>query len=180
MPPDESIHDPRAFRWVEAGVSGLAREREWDATAIAEVPSLQSSAVGELDFRVLGDGSVIGDVDPAVVAELTRELAIEAPYAARAVRQDEREWIVGAVRMESELVELAAGVQAVTLEAAVPPEGGETMYLVDGEIQAERPEGPTGEALAELERIGAERFQAFVARADRLEDGRWELAVDPL
>ncbi|HXV35219.1 MAG TPA: hypothetical protein VD769_14525 [Gaiellaceae bacterium] len=180
MPPDDNILDPRgAFSWVEAGVSGLARQREWDATAIAEVPSLQSSDVGELDFRVLGDGSVIGDVDPAVVADLTRELSIDAPYIARAVRQDGTNWIVGAVQMESELVELATGAEALSLEAAVPPEG-EPMYLVDGEIQAELPDGPAGEALAELERIGAERFQAFVARADRLEDGRWELTVDPL
>lgn len=180
MPPDDDILDPRgAFRWVEAGVSGLARQREWDATAIAELPALRASDETELDFRVLGDGSVIGDIDPAVVAELTRELAIDAPYLARAVRQDETNWIVGALRMESELVVLAAGVEALSLEAAVPPEG-DGMYLVDGEIQAERPEGPAGEALAELERLGAERFQAFVARADRLEDGRWELTVDPL
>ena len=54
------------------------------------------------------------------------------------------------------------------------------MYVVDGEILAEAPPGPPSEALAELEQLGAERFQAFVARADRLEDGRWELTVDPL
>jgi hypothetical protein len=146
---------------------------------IAEAPALRASDLSELEFRVLGDGSVIGDVDPAALAELTRELGIEPPYAARAVRQDDTEWMVGAVAMESELVALAAGVQALTLEAAVPPEG-ETMYLVDGDILAEPPEGPAAEALAELERLGAERFQAFVARADRLEDGRWELTVDPL
>jgi hypothetical protein len=179
MPLDDDIRDPRAFRWVETGVSGLARQREWDATTIAEVPALRASDLAELEFRVLGDGSVIGDVDVAVLGELTRELSIEAPYAARAVRQDEIEWMVAAVRMESELVELAAGVQALSLEAAVPPEG-ETMYLVDGEILADPPEGPAAEALAELERLGSERFQAFVARADRLEDGRWELTVDPL
>lgn len=179
MPSEDDIRDPRAFRWVETGVSGLARQREWDATVIAEVPALRASDLTELEFRVLGDGSVIGDVDSAALGELTRELSIEAPYAARAVRQDETEWMVGAVGMESELVELAAGVEALTLEAAVPPEG-ETMYLVDGEILADPPEGPAAEALAELERLGSERFQAFVARADRLEDGRWELTVDPL
>lgn len=179
MPPDDSIQDPRAFRWVETGVSGLARQREWDATSIAEVPSLRASDETELDFRVLGDGSVIGDVDAVLLAELTGDLAIEAPYAARAVRQNETEWMVGAVRMESDLVALPGGVEALALEAAVPPEG-ETMYVVDGEILAERPEGPVADALAELERLGAGRFQAFVARADRLEDGRWELTVDPL
>jgi hypothetical protein len=95
------------------------------------------------------------------------------------VRQNAREWMVGAIRIESELVALPAGVDAASLEAAVPPEG-ETMYLMDGEILSEPPEGPAADALAELERRGAERFQAFVARADRLEDGRWELTVDPL
>ena len=39
--PHDEISDPRAFRWVESGVSGLARAREWDATAIAEVPELR-------------------------------------------------------------------------------------------------------------------------------------------
>jgi hypothetical protein len=179
VPPDDGISDPRAFRWVESGVSGLARQREWDATVITEVRGLEGSEEVEVDFRVLGDGSVVGDVSGDVLAELTRDLGVDPPYAARAVRQNAREWMVGAVRIESELVALPGGVDAVSLEAAVPPEGG-TMYVVDGEILAEAPTGAAADALAELERRGAERFQAFVARADRLEDGRWELTVDPL
>ena len=179
MPPDDDIRDPRAFRWVETGVSGLARAREWDATAIVEVRELAATDEAEIDFRLLGDGSVIGDVQPTVLAELTKDLGIEPPYAARAVRQNETEWIVGALRIESELVELPAGVAALTLEVAVPPEG-ETMYLVDGDALAEPPEGVEAEALDRLADLGAARFQAFAARADRLEDGRWELTVDPL
>ena len=176
---DDEIRDPRAFRWVESGVSGLARQREWDATAIAEVPALVGSDEAEMDFRVLGDGSVVGDVSADMLAELTGDLGLDPPYAARAVRQNEREWMVGALRIESELVELPAGIDAVSLEAAVPPDG-EAMYLLDGEILTEAPTGASADALSELERLGAARFQAFVARADRLEDGRWELTVDPL
>jgi hypothetical protein len=180
VPPDDDILDPRgAFRWVEAGVSGLARAREWDATAIVELRELAATDESEIDFRLLGDGSVIGDVQPTVVAELTKELGIEPPYAARAVRQSETEWMVGALRFESELVELPAGIEALTLEAAVPPEG-EMVYLVDGDLLAEPPEGVEAEALERLAELGAARFQAFAARADRLEDGRWELTVDPL
>jgi hypothetical protein len=67
----------------------------------------------------------------------------------------------------------------MSLEVAVPPDG-ETTLLVDGDIAGEAPEGPAGEALATLESLGAARFQAFVARADRVEDGRWELTIDPL
>lgn len=179
MAPDDEIRDPRAFRWVETGVSGLARQREWDVTAIAEVPTLVGSDEVEVDFRVLGDGSVVGDVAPEALAELTRDLGIQPPYAVRAVRQNPTEWMVGALQIESQLAELPPEADALSLEVAVPPEG-ETMYLVDGEILAEPPTGAAADAFAELERRGAERFEAFVARADRLEDGRWELTVDPL
>jgi hypothetical protein len=177
--PDDRIGDPGAFSWVEAGVSGIPRQKEWDATAFAEVPSLEGSEEAEIEFRVLGDGSVLGDVSPEALAELTRDLGVDPPYAARAVRRSAREWAVGALAIESELVELPGGAGAVSLEVGVPPEG-ESMYLVDGDILAEPPDGDAAEALAELERRGAERFQAFVVRADRLEDGRWEMTVDPL
>jgi len=73
VPPDDDIRDPRAFRWVETGVSGLARQREWDATAIVEVPELRATEEAEIEFRLLGDGSVIGDVAPGVLAELKDE-----------------------------------------------------------------------------------------------------------
>lgn len=179
MPFDDDIRDPRAFRWVEAGVSGLAREREWDATALVELRELQATDEAEIDFRLLGDGSVIGDVQPTVLAELTKDLGIEPPYAARAVRQNETEWMVGALRIESELIELPAGLESLTLEVAVPPEG-EAMYVADGEILAEPRDRLEAEAFERLADLGTERFQAFAARADRLEDGRWELTVDPL
>ncbi len=179
MASDDEIRDPRAFRWVEAGVSGLARQREWDATSIVEVPELRATEEAEIEFRLLGDGSLIGDVTQSVLAELTKDLRIEPPYAARAVRQNASEWMVGAIRIESDLIELGTDVAALALEVAVPPDG-ETMYLVDGDILVEEPSGAEAEALGQLEGLGAERFQAFVARADRLEDGRWELTVDPL
>ena len=114
-----------------------------------------------------------------MLAALTDRLELDRPYAVRAVRQSEVEWMVGALRFESELAELPTGLEALALEVAVPPEG-ETMYIVDGEILAEAPGGAAADAFAELEQRGAARFQAFVVRADRLEDGRWEVTVDPL
>jgi hypothetical protein len=177
--PEDEIRDPRAFRWVESGVSGLARAREWDATAIAEAPSLRASEASEVDVRILADGSVVGDVGPEALSELTRELGLDPPYAVRAVRQSELEWIVGALTIESSVIELGGGLDALSLEVAVPPDG-ETLYLVDGDIYTDAPAEPLAAAFAELERRGAERFQAFVARADRVEDSRWELTVDPL
>jgi hypothetical protein len=175
----DDIRDPRVFRWVESGVSGLARARDWDATALVQAPSLRGHAARELEFRIFADGTVVGDVPPEAVAELTGELGLEPPLVVQAVRQGDSEWTVGALQLESELVSLPHGIAAMSLEVAVPPDG-ETTLLIDGEIVAEAPDGPEGDALATLESLGAARFQAFVARADRVEDGRWELTVDPL
>jgi hypothetical protein len=175
----DDIRDPRAFRWVESGVSGLARARDWDATALVQAPSLRGYEAGELEFRIFADGTVVGDVPPEAVGELTGELRLEPPLVVQAVRRGDSEWTVGALQLESELVSLPPGITAMSLEVAVPPDG-ETTLLIDGEIAAEAPEGAEGEALATLESLGAARFQAFVARADRVEDGRWELTIDPL
>jgi len=168
----EEIRDPRVFRWVESGVSGLARAREWDATALVQAPSLRGHDAAELEFRVFGDGTVIGDVPGEAVAELTGELGLAPPLVVRAVRH-------GALQLDSELVTLPRGIAAMSLEVALPPDG-ETTLLVDGEMVADVSEGPEREALGTLESLGAARFQAFVARADRVEDGRWELTIDPL
>jgi hypothetical protein len=173
------IRDPRVFRWVESGVSGLARAREWDATALVQAPSLRGYADAEIEFRVFADGTVIGDVPREAVGELTGEIGLDPPLVVRAVRQGDTEWTVGALQLESELVALPAGISAVSLEVAVPPDGGTTL-LVDGELASEVAEGPEAEAFETLESLGAARFQAFVARADRVEDGRWELTIDPL
>jgi hypothetical protein len=176
---EDDIRDPRAFRWVETGVSGLARPRRFDASALAEVEALRGADLAEVEFRVLADGSVLGDVSPEAAVALTAELALDPPYAVQAVRKTELEWAVGASEERSEPVQLPAGIAAATLEVAVPPEG-ETTVIVDGELEPEEIRDAELDALRELERIGRERFQAFVARADRLEGERWELTVDPL
>jgi hypothetical protein len=175
----EEIRDPNLFRWVETGVSGLARARDWDVTALVQAPALRGYGAGELEFRVFADGTVVGEVPAEAVGELIGDLGLAPPFVVQAVRQGDSEWAVGALQLESELVSLPRGIAAMSLEVAVPPDG-ETTLLVDGEIVAEAPDGAEGEALATLEGLGAARFQAFVARADRVEDGRWELTVDPL
>jgi hypothetical protein len=176
--PDD-VGDPRAFRWVESGVSGLARPREWDATALVEVDALRGLDVAELHFRLLADGSVVGDVPLEVLSALTEELGLEPPYAVRAVRRGETAWAVGALRVQSDPIDLPEGIEASSLEVAVAPDGERT-FVVEGEMLPGEPAGPEAEALAAIERAGRERFQAFAARADRVGDGRWELTVDPL
>jgi hypothetical protein len=174
---DERIRDP-GLRWVESGVSGLARPRQWDATSLVEVAALRGYDAGQVEFRVRADGSIDGDVPLEAVRDLTADLGLEPPYTVRAVRRGETAWAVGALRFQSDPIELPGGIEAFSLEVAVPPHG-ERMLFADGEI-VDEPDGSVARAYEEIERAGRARFQAFVARADRVEDGRWELTVDPL
>ena len=95
----------------------------------------------------------------------------------RAVRQDEKTWMVGARAISSSLISLH--LSASTLEMACPP-GEDRSVFVDGEFVTEPFEGEIEEAVRELERLGQERFESFVARADKVEGDRWELTIDPL
>jgi hypothetical protein len=176
---DEFV-DPRAFRWVESGVSGLARTREWDATVLIELPELRADVRTELDLIARPEG-VEGpaDLPDAALERLLRrlELSVERPFVVRAVRQGALEWLAAARRLRSELISIRAPARA--LELALPP-GGERWVVVDGEGVSEPLEPPLAEAVDELERRGRERFQAFVARADKVGTDSWELTIDPL
>ena len=59
-----------------------------------------------------------------------------------------------------------------TVEVIVAPDGERTA-LVDGEAVTGLVEPAVDLALRELEQRGRLRFQAFVARADKVDDDRW-------
>ena len=163
-------------------MSGLPRAREWDASSILELPELEASDLSRFEFRSLADGTLVVDQDVAVepVERVARwgDGELGRPYAASVVRRDRRMWAVGLTRVHAEPIDLPE-LEAFSLELAFPPRGIETL-AIDGE-EADRFVAPAvAAAVAELERRGRLRFEAFVARADRLDDGRWELTVDPL
>jgi hypothetical protein len=174
----DDIGDPRAFRWVESGVSGLSRPREWDASALVEVEELAASELDELEFAVLAGGAISGEAPSEAVPALTGALGLEPPFAVRAVRRGRREWAVAGRALRSEPVVLAVPADASSVEVVVTP-GGDRSLLVDGE-EVVSADPAWEQPLKELERRGAKRFQSFVARADRVGEDRWELTVDPL
>ena len=174
------IRDPRAFRWVESGVSGLARAREWDTTAVLELPSLAGVEIATFEATVFPDrlvteSKLTEEVIESVRAEIER--SVEPPYIIRAVRQDETTWTIGARAISSTLISLQ--VSASSLEVACPP-GEDRSVFVDGEFRSEPFEAEIENAVRELERLGRDRFESFVARADKVEAARWELTIDPL
>jgi hypothetical protein len=182
--PEEDITDPRVVpRWVESGVSGLARAREWDATTALEVPELAELPISDLSFRVLDDGAVVRGEGEAPDAALDRLAAsarriARAPLEAHASRRGQREWALAVRELRLESVELPPGLGATEISVATSPDGG-TTYLVDGE-EVDSPAPELLEAFDLLERAGGRRFPAFVARAELVAPGRWGLTIDPL
>ena len=173
------------FRRWPAGITGIPRLRQWEAVVIVDVPELARSELGELAFAAFGDGAVEAPGDPGVPRRVIERMAaeletqVERPYEARAVRKSELVWSVGARTFHGAEFPLPAGFPASSLEVVVTPEG-ERAVSADGSEIPPSLEPLYADALAELERRGRERYQAFVARAGKLGDERWHLTIDPL
>jgi hypothetical protein len=142
------------------------------------VDALAASDLHELEFAVLADGTLRGDAPREALLALTAGLALEPPYAVRAVRQGRLEWAVAGRALKSEPIELSVPAVISLLEVVVAPDG-HVSVLLDGE-EAVAVDPAWQGAAQELERRGRERFQSFVARADRVEERRWDLTIDPL
>lgn len=176
--------DPRALRWVEAGVSGLARSRDWDRVEVLTVPELADDSVEELRFGVLADGTVVAvspsGIDPGLVERLAGRLqeALEGPFEAVAARRTRLEWSLAGRALRLEEVTLPP-LAATELVVALGPGDEQPTVLVDGEEPAE-PADALAEAVGRLGALGGERYDSFVVRARRLGPDRWAVSVDPL
>lgn len=156
--------------WLAAGITGLPRQREWDAVATADAPGAPGD---EAEFVALGDGRLLVEeapagFDPAPFAAAL-DGAIEPPYRATARRRPEL-WAIGATTIE--VARLEPDPHGDDLELTWD---GSTLALVeDG-----RPASPSGASA--LERIAAGREDgAYAAHAHRLDGDLFELLVLPL
>ena len=168
---DPPAVDTRPAPWSEVGIHGVARPREWDAVATTEAPQL---GVGELEFSVLPDGTLVvddsldlepGSLDPLAGA---LESTLQPPYRASAVWRGGSRWAVAGRRIEA--VELPADVRGD--EIVVSVSGHQRSLSVDGE--------PAFGSRPELERLGHARADSFVVRAERLADRFLEVEITPL
>ncbi len=167
---------------LPAGITGLSRVRRWDATWLVDLPALDAAGVEELELLVLEDGSLVGaeGVGDEAAQALAAVVAgsVDRPYAVNATRRPDNRWAVGARSLDVEIVALSASISAGSLEVVAAPDG-EVTSSVDGE-PVETPLPELAVALHEIEERGRARFESFVARADRVGDGRWALTVNPL
>lgn len=161
MPLDPGRH------WLAAGITGLPRQREWDAVATAEAPGEPGA---EAQFVVLAGGRLLVEggpagFDPAACAAAL-EGALQPPYRALAVRREEL-WAVGACTIEVARLD-------------PDPPGTDLELTWDGSVLALSVDGlPADPARAPaLERLAAEREQGpYAAHAHRLEGDLWEVQV---
>jgi len=161
---DLSSLDP-AREWLAAGITGIARQREWDAVVLADASGEPGS---EVEFVALEDGRLLAAADATPFATAL-ESSIARPYRAVAVRREDV-WAVGARAIEVVRLEPDPAVDELELTW-----DGTSLALVANGV-------PAGAALAEaLERIASSRQkQTYVAQAHRLVDDLWEVAIRPL
>jgi hypothetical protein len=158
--------DPARPGWMETGIHGVHRAREWDAVVTVEVEGVDGDRAR---FVALHDETLLveegGDVEPLAAA---LDDVAETPYRAEAVRRGESRWTIGVRRIQ--VVELPddRGGEEVTLTVR----DGERTLLVDG-----RPEFGS---IAELEQAGAARGESYVVQGRRLDGTTWEVEVVPL
>ena len=181
-PPEDNLYS----RNLPTGVTGIPRLAEWDAVVLVELPELAGESLAEFELDVPADGPPAVRAGARVPSEALERIAteldtrIDRPYEARAVRSDETRYTVGARTVrQGETIDLPPGLPASSIEVARAPDG-ERQTWVDGEPVEPADEEIYASALELLERHGEERFESFVARADKADGGRWNLTVDPL
>ena len=162
--------------WLAAGITGLQRQREWDAVATAEGDGTPGD---EVEFVALDDGTFVlesdGGADPTPFAAALSD-SIATPYRALAVKRQEV-WAVGAVGIEVGRLER---VDPPRIAAHPEPRGNELELTWNGsELELtidDLPAEPT--RAAGLERLANERMDgAYAAHAHRLRGDLWELSV---
>jgi hypothetical protein len=156
--------------WLEAGITGIARLREWDAVVTVSAPGVPGD---EAEFVVLPDGRLIAEgdhrPDPSAFAAALAG-AIEPPYRAVAVRR-ESVWAVGAVAIE--VAELAPSPRGTDLELTWD---GSMLSLTVDTLPADPAQADALERIASARQPG----RSYAARAHRLAGELWEILVLPL
>ena len=159
--------DPRP-PWLETGIHGMQRPRDWDATVTVDAPDVLGDAVR---FVTLPDGTVLvedgaeSDLEPLATAV---EQTVRPPYRARAARQNETLWAVQAKRIE--VLAIPDGPLGDSIDLTHTADG--TTYAVDDERQFG--------SVPVLEERGAREGREYTVHADRLDGDLWEIRAAAL
>jgi hypothetical protein len=153
--------------WLASGITGLPRQKEWDAVATSDAPG---NVGAEAEFVALSDGRLLVDsgpdgFDPEPLATAL-EGALERPYRALALRRDEH-WAVGASAIET--VRLDPNPRGDDLELVW--DGSALSLVADG-----MPADPSNAAALEL-LASARENGSYAAHAARLDGDLFEVLI---
>jgi hypothetical protein len=158
--------EPGPPGWMESGIHGVPRRRQWEAVVVVEAEDVPGDRVR---FVALSDDSLVveegEDVD--AIADALEGVA-DPPYRAEAVRRGDTQWAVGLQRIEVVDLPDDPGGEEITLTMR----DGERTLLVDG--------APTFGSIRPLEQLGADRAESYVVEGRRLSESIWEVRVTPL
>lgn len=163
----EAPVDPRPA-WLETGIHGLQRPRDWEVTVTVDAPDVAGDAVR---FVTLPDGTVLvedgpdTELDPLASAV---EQVLPPPYRARAARQSETLWAVQARRIE--VLRIPDGPGGDEIELTHTADG--TTFSVDDAQQFG--------SVPALEERGAREGAEYTVHAERLDGDLWEIRAAAL
>jgi len=162
----DPLPEPSPPGWMETGIHGVPRARQWDAVVTAEVEGVAGERAR---FVALADETLVveegADVEPLAIAV---EQAATIPYRAEATRRSGSQWVIGIREID-------------VLELADDPEGDELTLAVRDEEHTLTVDGvPVFGTMPELERYGAPRGRSYVVQARRIEGTAWEVEAMPL
>ena len=167
LEPEQPPHDTTP-RWGEPGIHGVARPRQWDATALVKAAGAGGD---EGVFVALANGRLLleeGEGAPLEALAAALDPSVERPYRAWAVRRGDDVWAVAARR-----IEVAPLVATPGEEIELTVHEKERSLRVDGM--------PSLGSAPELEALAEERgLASYVAQASRLEGDLWEIRLAPL
>ena len=158
--------EPHPPGWMETGIHGVPRAREWDAVVPVTAEGVEGDRVR---FVALPDDTLVveegGDV--AAIADALDEV-LQPPYRAEANRRDENQWAVGLRRIQ--VVELPddPGGDEVTLTVS---DDSRTLVVDGSQVFGSIPQ---------LEALGEARGKSYVVQAKRLDGSIWEVEILPL
>ena len=161
------LAEPPPPGWMETGIHGIHRERQWDSVVTVEAEGVEGDSV---HFVALPDNTLLvdEDVDADPLAAALDE-TVDPPYRAEAVRREESQWVVGIRKIEVvDLGDDAPDGEELTLTWR----DGSHELLVDG--------APAFGSIPVLERLGQARAASYVVQGRRLAYSLWEVRVAPL
>jgi hypothetical protein len=163
----QPVDQPRPPGWMETGIHGVPRAREWDAVVAVDAEGVDGDRAR---FVALPDDTLLveegEDVEPLAAAIDTT--GATPPYRAEAMRRGESQWAVGIRGID--VIELADDPGGSELTLTVNEH--ERSLLVDG--------AHAFGSIPQLEQYGAARGPSYVVQARRLDGSTWEVESMPL